>query len=221
MAINFIPNDPLQDVLNVVPAVEITPRPDRGAGQARLDVAGSVAQSKYAVGTPEFLYWQCREAALAAIDAWEQIHGRFASWHGGDTLPVHPDAGEDLNAFYDRKRGTDPERLSFFHRKVGSKTYFSGASTDVVAHESGHGFLDSIRPDFWDSSRFEVNSIHEAFGDCIAIVTALHDKATRIAILSNVATTNVVESTAEELASAIKKVDPTSNAAAPRRAKRL
>jgi len=217
MSINFIPNDP--DAQDIIPMRANSPRADRGAGQAKVKVDGAVVEDKYKIGTAEFVYWQCREAALAAIEAWEQIHGPFASWQDGDTLPVFPDKGIDLNAFYDRKRGAQPEQLSFFHQKVGTKTYFSGASTDVVSHEFGHAFLDSIRPDFWVSSRFEVNSIHEAFGDCVALVTALHDKASRVAILSKVATKNAIESTAEELSDGIKKAIPGHNAGAPRRAR--
>jgi Zn-dependent metalloprotease len=47
-----------------------------------------------------------------------------------------------------------------------------GASTDVVAHEVGHGLLDSARPDS-STSILEVGAFHEAFGDCIAMLTAL------------------------------------------------
>jgi hypothetical protein len=217
MPINFIPNDP--DSQDVLPMRQVSPRPDRGVGQAKIVVDGAVAENKYDVGTTDFLYWQCREAMLASLDAWELIHGPFSSWQDGDTLPIFKDAGVDLNAFYDRKRGGQPERLSFFHEKVGTKTYFSGASTDVVSHEAGHAFLDAIRPDFWTSTRFEVNSIHEAFGDCIAILTALHDKVSRVAILSDIASKNVVESTAEELSAGIGKKIPGHNAGAPRRAR--
>jgi len=216
MTINFIPNDP--NSINALPLRQVKPRPDRGAGQAKIDVDGPVAENTYAVGTSEFLFWQVREAALAAIDSWEEIHGAFASWQDGTVLPIFKDDGVDLNAFYDRKRGGLPERLSFFHRKIGNRTFFSGASTDVVSHEAGHAFLDAIRPDFWTSTRFEVNSIHEAFGDCIALITALHDKASREAILPNVAAKNAVESTAEELAEGIKLAIPGHNAGAPRRA---
>ncbi|MEZ6091841.1 MAG: hypothetical protein R3C05_28320 [Pirellulaceae bacterium] len=179
----------------------------------------TVVEGEYKRGTPEFLHWQCREAALAAIDAWEQIHGPFASWHDDSTLAVAPDEGEDLNAYYDRKRGGLPERISFFHQKVGNKTYFSGASTDVVAHEAGHAFLDALRPDYWSSFLFEVNSFHEAFGDCIAIVTALHDKTTREKILPSLTKSNPVESTAEELAEGIRRAVPGHNAGTPRKAR--
>jgi len=211
MPIHFIPNDP--SVQNVLPMRVVQPRPDRGANRAKLSVQGAVAQGQYQVGTPDFLYWQCREAALASIDAWESIFGTFTRWQAGSTLSVIPDLDQDLNAFYNRSS------LSFFHQKVGAKTYFSGASTDVVAHEAGHAFLDAIRPDFWGSSRFEVNAFHEAFGDCMAIITALHDQETRVAILSSVSKSNCVETLAEEISEGISKFAPGINAAAPRRAR--
>jgi len=211
MPIHFIPNDPL--VQNDLPMRVVKPRADRGAGKAKLSVQGAVAEGEYPVGTPDFLYWQCREAALASIAAWEEISGSFSRWQVGDTLKVLPDRGEDLNAYYDRLG------LSFFHQKIASKTYFSGASTDVVAHEAGHAFLDAIRPDLWDSSRFEVNAFHEAFGDCVAIITALQDKESRVAILSKISSSNSVEALAEEISEGISKAAPGINAAAPRRAR--
>ncbi len=217
MPINYIPNDPGASA--ALPRRVISPRPDRPANRARYDIAGPFPEAQYNEGTPEFLYWQCREAVLAAAEAWEAIHGPFTSWQDDGILSVLPDEGEDLNAYYDRIRNGQPERISFFHQKVGAHTYFSGASTDVVAHEVGHALLDAIRPDFWTSFRFEVNSFHEAFGDCIAIVTALHDKRSRQAILSSVTSTNFVESTAEELAKGILKAFPRHNAGAPRRAR--
>ncbi|MFM7517566.1 MAG: hypothetical protein ACKO3V_11535, partial [Pirellula sp.] len=66
MPINFIPNDPA--VENFLSSRVVTPRPNRGAGRAKLSVQGAVAEGQYQVGTPGFLYWQCREAALASID---------------------------------------------------------------------------------------------------------------------------------------------------------
>lgn len=217
MTIKFIPNDP--KAVATLPIRSVAPRPDRPANRARFEISGAVPEGEFNPGTQEFLYWQCREGVLAAVEAWEAIHGPFDSWQDDAVLNVLPDAGEDLNAYYDRVRNGEPERVSFFHQKVGTKTYFSGASTDVVAHEIGHALLDAIRPDFWTSFRFEVNSFHEAFGDCIALVTALHDKASRELILPALASTNPVESTAEELAEAIKKAFPGHNAGAARRAR--
>jgi len=120
-----------------------------------------------------------------------------------------------MNAFYDRAS------FSFFHRAVGATTFFSGASTDVVAHEVGHGLLDSIRPDLWDINFLEVGAFHEAFGDCIAILTALQDLETReklLAVTTTLKKRNFVESTAEDLAEGIRQLIPTHNAATPRKA---
>ena len=121
----------------------------------------------------------------------------------------------DLNAFYDR------DSLSFFHALIGAKTFFSGASTDVVAHEVGHGLLDSIRPDLWDANILEAGALHEAFGDCIALLAALNDKETRqklLAVTANLRKRNFLESTAEDLSDGIKRIQPNHNAAEPRHA---
>jgi hypothetical protein len=167
----------------------------------------------YAPFSPEFLFWQCREAALAAVEAWEILQGSLASWQSGRKIDLLQDAGVDLNAYYDRAS------LSFFHYTTGKKTTYSGASTDVVAHEAGHGFLDAIRPDFWTSNLFEVNAFHEAFGDVIAILTALLDDPTRITVLPQIAAANFVEATAEDLSDGIKRLQNNHNASVPRRAR--
>ena len=211
MPINFIPNDPFS--LTFMAMRKVSPRADRPANRAGVTIAGNVAEGVYDVGTSDFLFWQCREAALLAINVWEQITGTpFKKWQSGPKIALLQDAGVDLNAFYDRAS------LSFFHQQIGAKTFFSGASTDVVAHEAGHGFLDSIRPAFIESNVFEVNSFHEAFGDCVAILVALMDSATRTAVMPILTTKNGVESTAEELSFAISKAFPGHNAGVPRRA---
>ncbi len=210
MSINFIPNDP-RVISNLVAQRQVNPRPNRPSNRAGYTFFGVAPEGEFATGTPEFLFWQCREAALASIDVWEQISGgAFTSWQSGKKLELRPDDGENLNAFYDRVS------LSFFHKKVGTKTFFSGASTDVVAHEAGHGFLDAIRPEFIVSNMFEVNAFHESFGDCIAILTALFDSVTRTAVLAKLNSKNGVESTAEELSFAIGQAFPGHNAGVPR-----
>jgi hypothetical protein len=220
MPINFIPNDPDS---NGVPMREVNPRPNRPASRAGYDFVGAVPQDVYDPATQpdEFLFWQCREGALAALEAWEAITGEsFSSWQPGKKIELRPDEGEEPNAFYDRVS------LSFFHFTTGGKTFYSGASTDVVAHEAGHGILDAIRPELILSSAFEVNSFHEAFADCVAILTALHDGPTRAAVLADVRQENFVEGTAENLAACIKVSIENAdlpkklvNATAPRRAR--
>jgi len=216
MSINFIPNDPNDTKL---PMRVISPRPNRPANRAGFTFFGQQPEDTFdpTTQTDGFLFWQCREAALAALEAWEDVSGgTFASWQGLQgpmkKLELRPDDGVELNAFYNRVS------LSFFHFPTGGETFLSGASTDVVAHEAGHGILDAIRPDIWDSAGFEVNAFHEAFGDCVAILTALLDGPTRAAVLSSLTQKNLVEVTAENLSAGIKKVAPNHNASVPRRA---
>ena len=220
MAINFIPNDPL--ARNALPMRQQAPRPDRGTTLARFGMAGAVAPGLYPPGTAEFLFWQCREAALAAVDTWEILEGPLRQWSpyaiSRKRLPLHPNDGDDLNAYYDR------QSVSFFAHTTGGKTTFSGASTDVVAHECGHALLDSIRPDLWDSPFVEVAALHEAFGDCMALLTAFADPPTRRALLvvsPDLATSNFVEATAEDLSDGVRRdprLGPRHPAAAPRHA---
>lgn len=198
MSINFIPNDPL--VRRHLPMQQKNPRPDRPANLAGFTYSGDVPEGKYSFGTPEFLFWQCREAALAALEAWEMLDGKLRRWaNQSRMLRLLQNHGNDLNAYYDRRS------LSFFEYTTGNKTTYSGASTDVVAHEAGHALLDAIKPDLWNSYYFEVSSFHEAFGDCMALLTALADQQTRAAVLRRLKLANFVEATAEDLADGVRR----------------
>jgi hypothetical protein len=216
MAINFIPNDP--DAGAAAPAMRRKdPSPNRPSSSSGFTFSNQSAEGEAAPGTPQFLFWQAREAAIAAVAAWEACAGQtHRAWQGNrKKLPLLLDAGVDLNAFYDRAS------FSFFHETVGAQTFFSGASTDVVSHEVGHGLLDSMRPDFFEVNFLEVGAFHEAFGDCIAILTALGDTETRqrlLAVAPNLRARDFVESTAEQLSRAIGLAIPGHNAAEPRHA---
>jgi Fungalysin metallopeptidase (M36) len=216
MAINFIPNDP--DAGAAAPAMrQKDPSPNRPSSSSGFTFSNQSAEGEAAPGTPQFLFWQAREAAIAAVAAWEACAGQtHTAWQGNrKKLPLMQDAGKDLNAFYDRAS------FSFFHETVGTETFFSGASTDVVSHEVGHGLLDSMRPDFFEVNFLEVGAFHEAFGDCMAILTALGDTETRqrlLAVAPNLRARDFVESTAEQLSRAIGLAIPGHNAAEPRHA---
>jgi len=215
MPINFIPNDP--SAVSSAPGLRVQPkRPNRPATRANFTFSNTSPEAVLPPGTPGFLYWQCREAGLAALEAWEAVAGNLTRWQGNRRrLALRQDRGIDINAYYDRAS------FSFFHRAIGGTTYFSGASTDVVAHEIGHGLLDAIRPDLWDAPYLETGAFHEAFGDCIAILTALNDRDTRkklLAVTTTLRKKNFVESTAENLSEGIRRLVPDHNAAEPRHA---
>ncbi len=215
MSINFIPNDPSAG--STAPGLRVQAKhANRPATRADFTLTNTSAEGAAAPGTARFLFWQCREAAMAALDAWEAVAGNFARWQGNRrALSLRQDAGVDLNAYYDRSS------FSFFHQGVSGTTYYSGASTDVVAHEVGHGLLDSTRPELWDAAFLETGAFHEAFGDCMAVLTALNDRDSRIKLLAATATLkkrNFVEATAENLSEAIRRLAPDHNAAEPRHA---
>ena len=197
-----------------------TPRPNRPGSKAGFDFFDVAPEGRFSPGTPEFLFWQCREAALIAIRVWERLKGSLTNWSPDTVNPkklnLVQDGGDDLNAFYDR------ENLAFFHHTTGTHTTFSAASTDVVAHESGHAFLDTLRPELFLSNVTEHGAFHEAFGDCIAILVALFDKKTRQALLAespDLGQANFVEGTAEDLSDGVRRArGATHPAAKPRRA---
>lgn len=203
MPINFIPNDPL--AMGSLPMRQKSPRPNRPSTRAGFTYNNRATEGNYNPGTSKFLFWQCREAALAAVDVWEMLQGPLLQWARARPnrrrLALQQDEGIDLNAYY------DGQSLRFFEYTGGGKTTYSGASTDVVAHEAGHGLLDAIRPDLWDVHFTEVGAFHEAFGDCMALLTAFSDQATRNALLSpriKLGRANFVEATAEDLADGVR-----------------
>lgn len=216
MTINYIPNDPMagNPILRTTVAVA-----NRSASRTRFVVSAFPAQAVYAVGTDNFVAWQSREAAFRTLDVFESICGPLPGWLGRParkTLKLIPIAGNDINAYYDRNS------ISFFQAQIGATKVYSGASSDVVAHEAGHAILDALRPDLWNANMIEIGAFHEGIGDCMAIMLALSDRDTRRDLLAGGASIerpNFVEATAEELSDAIRRgVSPGHNAAAPRRA---
>ncbi len=216
MTINYIPNDPL--AVGDLPMVRKKPRPDRPANRAGYIYSQTQPEGIYGVGTPGFLFWQCREAALQAVRNWEAlIGGNFNSWISNKKkLRLRQNAGNDLNAYYDRSS------LSFFEFTTGSKTTYSGASSDVVFHEAGHALLDQIRPDLWSSFYAEVGAFHEAFGDCFAVLSGLSTSKARQTVLANspsLSSMNFLEATAEDLSDGVRReLGAQHPAAAPRHA---
>ena len=208
MPINYVPNDPL---VTEVPMRRQKPRPDRPANRAGLNFFDAVAEQLYDRDAQplEFLFWQCREAVLAALDMWEAMDGNLAKWAHAPKIDLsqnfqHPQftGTRRLNAFY------DGSGLRFFIFDDATPNVFSGISADTVSHETGHALLDVMRPEFFTSIRPEINAFHEAFGDCTAILTALADKPTRKALLTaspNLDTPNFVEASSEYLSEGIRQ----------------
>ena len=219
MPILFVPNDP--EAKNGPPAGHVTPKPARKAGTTDFDMGALPAKKVWPVDSREFLAWQCREAALRTLGMWEGIAGPLAHWQGSAQrrkLKIVVAEGSGINAYYDR------DQLAFYFRKVRGTTRvrWFAASLDIVAHEAGHALLDVLRPELWDSNLPEPNAFHEAFGDCVALLTALSDPRARKALLLQdpaLTRTNFAETLMESLANAIRDEEPTHSAALPRHAR--
>src|SRR4030095_905097 len=68
VAIRFVPNDPLSG--DVLPPREQPPRPDPGEPAVGFSYTAPVPEALYQIDSVEFRFWQCREAALATLEAW-------------------------------------------------------------------------------------------------------------------------------------------------------
>jgi hypothetical protein len=216
MPILYIRNDP--EAKKGVAAGPVTPARKRAKGKTDFNF-GKLPEAKvYPLASDGFLVWQCREGLQRALAMWEGIAGRFGTWRdAGKKLKVLIDAGADINAYYGRGE------LGFYSdlSKKGKVRRFA-FSVDVVSHEAGHAFLDVIRPDLFDTPYLETNAFHEAFGDCIAILTSLDDPEVRAALLKQdpkLSKTNFVETLMESLANASKDDSPRENGAVARRGK--
>ncbi len=175
----------------------------------------------HTVGSDEFRYWTAAEALRRSAAFWAAAGAR--GWHPnvGESIPVRLDDGVDLNAYYARN-DFPPENikqgLSFFHDTVRDVsngrqvTVFSGESPDVVAHELGHGVLDSLKPVLFDLASIEGAAFHESFGDMSAILTALQLPSVRQAVLEetdgSLRRNSSVSRVAEQLGFAIRQRNP-------------
>lgn len=109
--------------------------------------------------------------AARAIGMVEDELGRSLSWgFESSRLNVLPHVGLMRNAFY--SEATKSIQLFSFHREDG-KPYHTALAHDVVAHETGHALLDSVRDRYTEITDPETAALHEAIGDLTAVMAAL------------------------------------------------
>jgi len=160
----------------------------------------------YPTGSHGFRYWTAADSLARAVRCWSRAVPDGVRWHVGRPLAVDLDAGDDLNAYYDR------QELCFFHASVRGVTVYSGESADVLCHELGHALLDAIRPQLWNAASIEVASFHEAFGDISAMLSALELQSVRQDVLAatggRLARASRVSRLAEQLGWAIRQSHP-------------
>jgi len=215
MPIRFLPNDPL--ALEVVPPREQPPRPDPKDPQVGFSYVADIPEDVYPLDSAEFRFWQCREAALATLEAWAALTRPPTFWQNGQRLlPLQHDAGRGLNAHYDRTA------VAFLGLETDARKTYPAASTDAVAHEVGHALLDAMRPELWESVYTETAAFHEAFADCMALLVSLFDAPSRQPLLQSgvhLRAANFLESLAEDVAEGVRLANgPNDPQSLPRRA---
>ncbi len=102
----------------------------------------------------------------------ENYSGFQWQW-GKDPIKVYPYAEYGANAYYSR----DERALKFFYfnpnNDESKPLVYTCRSFDIVAHETGHAFLDALCPELMVSWHPETGGLHEAFGDLTSIFVLL------------------------------------------------
>jgi hypothetical protein len=128
------------------------------------------------------------------------------TWQPGAPLRVGLEEGVDLNAYY------SGSGLTFYHRDIQGRTFYSGESPDVLRHELGHAVLDAIRPQLWNVMSGEAAGFHESFGDMSALLCAVQLPSVRQATLveanGNIYRSSALSQVAEQLGWAIRQFRP-------------
>lgn len=132
---------------------------------------------------PSFHAQNVYAIAMRILARFEFALGRRVSWQfNSHQLKVAPHAFADANAFYSR----DDESLLFgYFPGVESKTVFCCLSHDIVAHETTHALLDSLRGRYIDPSSPDQAAFHEGFSDVVALLSVFALKEVVLAALEH------------------------------------
>lgn len=120
--------------------------------------------------TPQGMAANCMATILSAQKMLRKYLGdTLPRWATTNVLRVYPQAGTQLNAFYDR------QSLKFFSgvNPVTGQTVHTCLSNDTITHEFFHAVLDSIKPMLFNSPVIEQSAAHEGFSDCGSILHAM------------------------------------------------
>lgn len=146
----------------------------------------------------------CFVTITNALDYYRRMTSKpLTKWAGTSVLRVFPQAGPDLNAYYDRAS----LRFFYYGRPEIGGMVFTADSSDVVAHELGHAILDAYRPETFNAASLEVWSFHEAWADLTAVMAILtHEEIIQHVLKQtggNLRTSNVASNLAEQVGRAI------------------
>ena len=198
-----------EDDPNSDPSANPISRPVPALKQPRLGVSivgEPPPPGRYRRGTTAFRFWNAADSLTRSAQYWAGLVPDQTRWHTGHVLPALVDAGNDLNAYYDR------HGLRFFHAHVGGEAVYAGESPDVLCHELGHAVLDAVAPALWNTATIEAAALHESFGDISAILSALELESVRSAVMTETAgrlsRSSRISRIAEQLGWAIRQSHP-------------
>jgi len=115
------------------------------------------------------------EFALGRPVRWRGISGPRTADPLRNKLRIFPHAFQEANAFYDPAL----RALCFGYFQASpddpgddlpSQTIFTCLSHDIVAHETTHAIIDSLRRYFTYSNNLDTPAFHEAFADIVALL---------------------------------------------------
>lgn len=120
--------------------------------------------------SPQALAANCMATLLSAQAMVRKYLGpTLPRWSHAQVVQVFPQAGSQLNAFYNRSSfqfftGTNP---------VTGQPVHTCLSNDTITHEFFHAILDSLKPAMFNSPLIEQSAAHEGIADCGSILHAL------------------------------------------------
>ncbi|HEX7151611.1 MAG TPA: hypothetical protein VF618_09005 [Thermoanaerobaculia bacterium] len=140
-------------------------------------VEGGLAPSE---SDPRFHQQMVYAVAMETINIFERALGRDILFRFQDAagsrnvLRIFPHAMYEPNAYYSRELGA----LLFGYFRASSEeagsglpagTVFTCLSHDIIAHETTHAIVDTLRDTFMEATNPDVLGFHEAFADIVAL----------------------------------------------------
>lgn len=130
------------------------------------------------VADPAFHAQNVYGVVASTLFEFERALGRHISWGFGSRshqLKVFPHAFVEANAFY----SAQDQCLAFGYfpiRGPESERVYTCLSHDIVAHETTHALIDSLRNQLMRPSSDDQAAFHEGFSDIIALLKTLKNE---------------------------------------------
>jgi hypothetical protein len=124
---------------------------------------------------PQFHQVNVFAVAAHTLRSIEKPLGSEITWRNGGPLVIRPHAFKRENAYYSSNYPS--LNFGYFDSLFRPETVWTCLSHDIIAHELGHAILDSFRPLFLYTEEIDTHALHEAFGDLVALFSALEHPA--------------------------------------------